>query len=51
VAVMQWFTGLVASLATAHGMEPFTAVLASIAALLVAGALAYSALPQPARRL
>lgn len=51
VAVMQWFTGLVASVATAHGVEPFTAVLASIAALLVAGALTYSVLPQPARRL
>ena len=51
VAVMQWFTGFVASLATEHGVEPFTAVLSSIAALLVAGALAYSVLPAPAHRL
>ncbi len=47
VAAMQWFTGIVASLATAHGADPFTAVLASIAALLVAGALAYVVLPGP----
>lgn len=50
VAVMQWFTGIVASVATAHGADPFTAVLASIAALLVAGALAYSFLPGPPRQ-
>jgi predicted MFS family arabinose efflux permease len=49
VAVMQWFTGLVASLATAHGADPFTAVLGSIAALLAAGALAFTVLPGPAR--
>ncbi|MES2415899.1 MAG: MFS transporter [Pseudomonadota bacterium] len=47
VAVMQWFTGAVATYATAHGMEPYTAVLASIAALLVAGALAFAWLPGP----
>ncbi|MCY1164231.1 D-galactonate transporter [compost metagenome] len=50
VAVMQWFTGIVASIATAHGADPFTAVLASIAALLVAGALAFSFLPGPPRQ-
>ena len=49
VAAMQWFTGLVASLATAQGLEPFTAVLASIAALLAAGALAFTLLPGPQR--
>lgn len=48
VATMQWFTGVVASVASAHGVEPFTAVLASIAALLALGALAFVALPQPA---
>ncbi|MDP3224896.1 MAG: MFS transporter, partial [Rubrivivax sp.] len=48
VATMQWFTGVVASVALAHGVEPFTAVLASIAALLALGALAFVALPQPA---
>lgn len=47
VAVMQWFTGMIASLAASHGMEPFTAVLASIAALLTAGAVALVALPGP----
>ena len=47
VAAMQWFTGLVASLAAAQGVEPFTAVLASIAALLAAGALAFTLLPGP----
>lgn len=48
VAAMQWFTGIVASVASAHGADPFTAVLASIAALLVAGTLAFVLLPGPA---
>ena len=47
VALMQWLTGVVALAASAHGMEPFTAVLATIAALLAAGALAFSILPAP----
>ncbi|MEO7886652.1 MAG: MFS transporter [Polaromonas sp.] len=47
VAGMQWLTGLVASVAGARGYEPFTAVLASIAALLAAGALLYKVLPAP----
>ena len=50
VALMQWLTGIVASVASAHGVEPFTAVLASIAALLVAGALAFTVLPGPPRQ-
>jgi len=50
VAAMQWFTGIVASVASSHGVEPFTAVLASIAALLAAGALAFVLLPGPAQR-
>jgi len=49
VAAMQWLTGLIASLAPAHGVEPFTAVLCSIAALLAAGALAFTVLPGPDR--
>jgi len=49
VAAMQWLTGVVASLASRHGVEPFTAVLATIAGLLVAGAVAFTALPGPAR--
>ncbi len=47
VAVMQWFTGVVASAATAHGADPFLAVLLAIAALLVAGAAAFRWLPGP----
>jgi predicted MFS family arabinose efflux permease len=47
VAAMQWFTGVVASLAAAQGADPFTAVLASIAALLAGGALAFMLLPGP----
>jgi len=48
VAVMQWLTGAVASMATAHGIDPFLAVLATIATLLVLGALAFGILPKPA---
>lgn len=51
VAAMQWLTGVVASLASAQGIEPFTAVLASIAALLAAGALAFMVLPAPVQPL
>lgn len=47
VATMQWFTGIVATAAQAQGIEPFTAVLASIAALLALGALAFVWLPGP----
>jgi MFS family permease len=47
VAAMQSFTGWVASTATAHGMDPFAAVLGSIAALLVAGTTAFVVLPGP----
>ena len=49
VAGMQWLTGLIASIAPAHGIEPFTAVLGGIAALLTAGALAFTLLPGPVR--
>lgn len=48
VAAMQWFTGLVASLAKAQAMtDPFVAVMASIAALLALAALCFRLLPQP----
>ena len=50
VAAMQWLTGIVASAASAHGADPFTAVLATIAALLAAGALAFAVLPGPLRQ-
>ena len=45
IALMQWITGVVASVAGAHQVETFTAVLATVAALLAAGALAFAALP------
>jgi flagellar biosynthesis protein FliR len=45
IALMQWLTGVVASMAKAHQVEPFTAVLATVAALLAAGATAFVALP------
>lgn len=47
VAVMQWFTGVVASAAATHHADPFLAVLLTIAALLAAGALAFRWLPAP----
>ncbi len=49
VALMQWLTGLVASMAKAHGVDPFIAVLATIAALLAAGTVAFAWLPAPPR--
>ncbi|MBX3642654.1 MAG: MFS transporter [Rubrivivax sp.] len=50
VALMQWFTGLVASLAKAQGSDIFGAVLLTIASLLAIGALAFAWLPKaPAR--
>ncbi|MDM0044593.1 MFS transporter [Variovorax dokdonensis] len=49
VAVMQWLTGAVASLAKAHGLDPFVAVLLTIAGLLGAGAAAFAWLPRPPR--
>ena len=46
VAVMQWFTGLIASTAKSQGAEIFAPVLLTISALLVIGALAFAWLPQ-----
>jgi predicted MFS family arabinose efflux permease len=45
IALMQWITGVVASVAQARGIEPFTAVLATVAALLAVGAAAFVLLP------
>jgi len=50
VAVMQWLTGAVASAAQAHGVDAFTAVFATIAALLALGAAAFAWLPKPSER-
>ena len=46
VSVMQWASGLAASLAPALGLEPFTAALLTMSALLLAGAAAFWRLPQ-----
>jgi predicted MFS family arabinose efflux permease len=47
VALMQWGTGVAASVAAAHGADPLTAVLATIALLLVLGIAAFALLPAP----
>ncbi|WCM92252.1 MFS transporter [Acidovorax sp. NCPPB 2350] len=47
VALVQWVTGLAASVAAARGADPYAAVLLTIAGLLAAGALAYRLLPAP----
>jgi flagellar biosynthesis protein FliR len=47
VALMQWFTGGVASAAGALHIEPYAAVLGAIAVSLVAGCTAFRALPAP----
>ena len=49
IAMMQWLTGLVASIATAHAADPFMAVLGTIALLLAVGAVAFVWLPPPLR--
>lgn len=48
VALMQWLTGLAASLASAHGIDPYVAVMLTISALLAAGVLSFRLLPAPA---
>jgi predicted MFS family arabinose efflux permease len=45
IALMQWFTGLVADVAKRLAFDPYTAVLLTVATLLLAGALAFAALP------
>ena len=47
IALVQWLTGLAASHAALVGLAPFTAVLLSLALLLVAGATAFTWLPRP----
>jgi MFS family permease len=49
VAAMQWLTGVVAHAAQSRGNDPFLAVLATIAMLLVAGSAAFRWLPAPPR--
>jgi predicted MFS family arabinose efflux permease len=50
VAVMQWFTGAVATAAGAAHVEPYSAVLGAIAVSLVLGCIAFRALPAPSRQ-
>jgi predicted MFS family arabinose efflux permease len=45
IALMQWITGVVASIARAYQVESFTAVMSAVAALLAIGALAFVVLP------
>lgn len=46
ISLMQWASGLAASLAPSVGVEPFTAALLTMSALLLAGALAFWRLPR-----
>ncbi|MFT4241565.1 MAG: MFS transporter [Acidovorax sp.] len=48
VALMQWVTGVAASLAAARGADPYVAVMLTIAGMLAVGAAAFKVLPQPA---
>jgi len=51
VALMQWVTGVAASLAAARGADPYVAVMLTIAGMLAVGAAAYRLLPEPAKRI
>ena len=46
ISLMQWASGLAASLAQRAGVEPFSAALLTMSALLLAGALAFWRLPR-----
>jgi predicted MFS family arabinose efflux permease len=50
VALAQWLTGVAAAVAQDHGVEPYRAVFGLLAALLLAGAVAFWRLPAPAGR-
>lgn len=47
VALMQWATGALASLALAAGIEPYKAVLVAMALMLAGGVVAFARLPAP----
>ena len=49
VALMQWVTGVAASLASARGADPYLAVMLTIAGMLATGAIAFRLLPGPPR--
>ena len=46
IALMQWASGLAASVAARWGVEPFTAALLTMGAMLLLGALAFWKLPR-----
>jgi MFS family permease len=46
ISLMQWASGLAASLAPKVGVEPFTAALLTMSAMLLAGAAAFWKLPR-----
>ena len=50
VALMQWITGISASMAKSFGVEPNIVVLCMIAVLLLVGALAFVVAPRPVVR-
>ena len=47
VALVQWLTGVVATLAHSAGIDPYTAVLLATALLVATGTLAFRLLPAP----
>ena len=49
VALVQWLTGVAATLAHSAGRDPYTAVLLATAALVAMGTLAFRLLPAPPR--
>ena len=51
VAVMQWATGAIATWAKGAGADPYTVVMACIAAWLALSALGFALLPQPPRQM
>ncbi|MET3495183.1 MFS transporter [Variovorax boronicumulans] len=50
VSLMQWTTGVAASWAAAHGVEPFRAVFLTVAGMLAAGTVAFLVLPRASER-
>jgi MFS family permease len=48
VSLMQWTTGVAASWAVTHGVEPFRAVFLTVAGMLAAGTVAFLVLPRAA---
>jgi MFS family permease len=51
VSLMQWTTGVAASWAVAHGVEPFRAVFLTVSGMLAVGTAAFLVLPRAPARL